>query len=657
MDTETPLIPRKVLFGNPEKALARLSPDGKFLSYLAPVNGVLNVWVAPVDALKSARPVTADTVRGIRTYHWAYSNQHICFLQDKGGDENWRLYSVDIISGQVLDLTPIEKVQARLLQLSPEFPGEALVALNDRNEQLHDVYRLNLATGERSLVEKNEVGFADYVCDNQLQVRLAMAMTPDGGITVLRRTASGDWAEFMQVGMEDTLTTNPVGFDLSGDYLYLLDSRQRDTSALFQVNLQDGQTELLAEDPRADAAGAMLHPSTHAVQAVRFDYDRVRWQVLDPAIQPDLDYLRSVADGEIDVISRTLDDRFWIVVFVMDNGPVRYYRYDHEKRQAEFLFVNRSDLENYPLAKMHPVVIPARDGLNLVSYYTLPVGSDEGQPGKPGQPLPMVLFVHGGPWGRDGWGLNPYHQWWANRGYAVLAVNFRGSTGFGKNFTNAGNLEWGGKMHDDLIDAVEWAVNAGIAARGQVAIAGGSYGGYATLAGLTFTPDTFACGVDIVGPSNIITLLETIPPYWAPMINMFTSRVGDFRSEEGKAFLAQRSPLNFADRIRRPLLIGQGANDPRVKQSEADQIVQAMQSKQIPVSYVLYPDEGHGFARPENNLSFNAITELFLSTVLEGRYEPIGSDFKGSSLQVPTGAEQIPGLAAALAELAAEQGG
>ncbi len=656
MDTETPLIPRKVLFGNPEKALARLSPDGKFLSYLAPVNGVLNVWVAPVDALKSARPVTADTVRGIRTYHWAYSNQHICYLQDKGGDENWRLYSVDIISGQVLDLTPMEKVQARLLQLSPEFPGEALVALNDRNEQLHDIYRLNLATGERSLVEKNEAGFADYVCDNQLQVRLAMAMTPDGGITVLRRTASGDWAEFMQVGMEDTLTTNPVGFDLSGDYLYLLDSRQRDTSALFQVNLQDGQTELLAEDPRADAAGAMVHPSTHAVQAVRFDYDRVRWQVLDPAIQPDLDYLRSVADGEIDVVSRTLDDRFWIVVFVMDNGPVRYYRYDHEKRQAEFLFVNRSDLENYPLAKMHPVVIPARDGLNLVSYYTLPVGSDDGQPGKPGQPLPMVLFVHGGPWGRDGWGLNPYHQWWANRGYAVLAVNFRGSTGFGKNFTNAGNLEWGGKMHDDLIDAVEWAVNAGIAARGQVAIAGGSYGGYATLAGLTFTPDVFACGVDIVGPSNIITLLETIPPYWAPMINMFTSRVGDFRSEEGKAFLAQRSPLNFADRIRRPLLIGQGANDPRVKQSEADQIVKAMQSKQIPVSYVLYPDEGHGFARPENNLSFNAITELFLSTVLEGRYEPIGSDFKGSSLQVPTGAEQIPGLAAALAELAAEQG-
>ena len=648
MVTEIPLIPRTVLFGNPERALVRLSPDGKYLSYLAPVNGVLNVWVAPVDDLPSARPVTADTVRGIRIYQWAYTNQHICFLQDKGGDENWRLFSVDIANGQTLDLTPMEKVQARLLQLSPEFPNEVLLGLNDRNEQLHDIYRLNLVTGERSLVVQNDAGFADFVTDRHFQVRLAMAMTPEGGINVMKHNPDGEWTEFMQIGMEDTLTTNPVDFDQSGENVYLLDSRSRDTSALFKVNLQNGAAELLAEDSRFDAAGALVHPITHEVQAVRFDYDRVRWQILDPAIQPDLDYLSGVADGEIDVVSRTEDDRFWIVVFVMDNGPVRYYRYDHSERRAEFLFVNRGDLEKYPLAKMHPVVIPARDGLNLVSYYTLPVGSDVVHPGKPAQPLPMVLFVHGGPWGRDGWGLNPYHQWFANRGYAVLAVNFRGSTGFGKNFTNAGNLEWGGKMHDDLIDAVEWAVNAGIAARDQVAIAGGSYGGYATLVGLTFTPDTFACGIDIVGPSNIITLLETIPPYWAPMVNMFTSRVGDFRTEEGKAFLAQRSPLNFADRIRRPLLIGQGANDPRVKQSEADQIVRAMQEKQIPVSYVLYPDEGHGFARPENNLSFNAIIELFLSRIFEGRFEPIGSDFKGSSLQVPAGADQIPGLVEAL---------
>ncbi len=653
-ENATPLIPRKVLFGNPEKAMTRLSPDGRYLSYLAPLDGVLNVWVAPVENLGAARPVTADKVRGIRFYEWAFTNQHILYLQDKGGDENWRLYSVDLASGQERDLTPYEKVSARLQQLSPEFPSEALVALNDRNEQLHDLYRLQLSTGERTLVEQNEAGFLEYTTDRRFQVLLASAMTPDGGMAVHRRGADGQWAPFLQIGMEDTLTTSPVGFDGRSENLYLLDSRGRNTAALFKLNMASGAAVLLAEDGRSDADGALVHPATHEVQAVRFNYERVSWQVLDPAIQPDLDYLRGVADGDLEVISRTLDDRFWIVAYLMDNGPVRYYRYDRGQRQAVYLFSNRSDLESYALARMHSAVVRTRDGLDMVCYYTLPVGSDAAQPGRPQRPLATVLFVHGGPWGRDAWGFNPYHQWWANRGYAVLSVNFRGSTGFGKDFTNAGNLEWGAKMHDDLLDALAWAMGAGIAAQDQVAIAGGSYGGYATLAGLTFTPDVFACGVDIVGPSNIITLLETIPPYWAPMVNMFTSRVGDFRTEEGKAFLAQRSPVNFADRIRRPLLIGQGANDPRVKQAESDQIVKAMQSKDIPVSYVLFPDEGHGFARPENNLAFNAITELFLARILEGRWEPVGADFAGSSVQVLAGAEQVPGLPAALAAHAAK---
>jgi dipeptidyl aminopeptidase/acylaminoacyl peptidase len=297
------------------------------------------------------------------------------------------------------------------------------------------------------------------------------------------------------------------------------------------------------------------------------------------------------------------------------------------------------------------VTIPARDGLKLVSYYTLPYGSDSQQPGRPDQPLPMVLMVHGGPWGRDVWGFDPWYQWLANRGYAVLSVNFRASTGFGKAFINAGNKEWGAAMHNDLLDAVDWAFKEGIADKNAVAIMGGSYGGYAALAGLTFSPEVFACGVDIVGPSNLITLLETIPPYWAPMLELFTSRVGDHRTEEGREFLKSRSPLTFADRIRKPLLIGQGANDPRVNQDESDQIVQAMQAKNIPVTYVLYPDEGHGFARPENNLSFNAVTEAFLASVLEGRFEPIGDDVKGSSITVPSGAGQVSGLEDALKEL------
>jgi dipeptidyl aminopeptidase/acylaminoacyl peptidase len=390
------------------------------------------------------------------------------------------------------------------------------------------------------------------------------------------------------------------------------------------------------------------HPTTYTIQAVAFNYTRPEWKVLDPSIQGDLDYLRTAARGDLLVTSRTLDDRLWTVAAIVDDGPARFYLYDRTARKATLLFTHRKALEGLPLAAMHPEVITSRDGLKLVSYLTLPVGSDARRAGRPDQPLPMILLVHGGPWTRDTWGFNGEEQWLANRGYAVLSVNYRGSTGFGKRFLNAGSREWAGKMHDDLIDAVDWAIKEGIADRGRVAILGGSYGGYAALVGLTFTPDVFACAVDIVGPSNLETLLNTIPPYWEPGIAMFTTRVGDHRTAEGRRFLESRSPLTFVDRIRRPLLIGQGANDPRVKQSEADQIVAAMQRRGIPVTYVLYPDEGHGFARPENRLSFNAVVEAFLSRHLGGRVEPIGRDFQGSTITVPTGAKDVPGLPAAL---------
>jgi len=370
-----------------------------------------------------------------------------------------------------------------------------------------------------------------------------------------------------------------------------------------------------------------------------------------PDVVPDFAHLAEVDEGDFSVVSRSLDDRQWVVSYVLDAGPVRYYLYDRDTGKARFLFTNRKDLEGLPLAPMHPVTIRSRDGLDLVCYYTLPLASDPAGKGKPREPVPLVLHPHGGPWGRDGWGYDPFHQWLANRGYAVLSVNFRGSTGFGKGFINAGNLEWGRKMHDDLIDAVDWAIRKGIADPAKVAVMGGSYGGYATLVGLTFTPEVFACGVDIVGPSNLITLLETVPPYWAPMIELFTKRAGDHRTEEGRKLLAERSPLTYVDRIRRPLLIGQGANDPRVKQAESDQIVAAMQAKGIPVTYVLYPDEGHGFARPENRRSFFAVAEAFLAEVLGGRFEPIGRDFEGSSITVPTGADHVPGLSESLAKV------
>jgi dipeptidyl aminopeptidase/acylaminoacyl peptidase len=643
------LIPREVLFGNPDKITVRLSPDGTRISYLASVDGVLNVWVGPADDPDSAKPVTNDTDRGIRIYFWAYTNEHILYLQDQAGDENWRVYSVNLETGQTTDLTPLEGVQARIQAVSQEFPEEILISLNDRDPTLHDIYRINITTGEKSLVMENE-GFVGFTTDDEYNVRFAERLTPDGGNEISQATEDGGWELFMDIAMEDLLTTGIVGFDKTGTILYMIDSRNRNTAAFFTMDLETGEQTLIAEDPHADTSNLMIHPTEKIVQAVAFTYERRHWQIIDESIADDLAYLKTVADGDAEVVSRTLDDEYWMVAYVLDDGPVQYYRYDRGEKSAEFLFTHRKALEGLSLAKMHPVVIKSRDGLDLVSYYTLPIGSDSDLDGYPDEPLPMVLFVHGGPWARDNWGYNSVHQWLANRGYAVLSVNFRSSTGFGKAFINAGNLEWGGKMHDDLIDAVNWTVREGIANQDQVAIMGGSYGGYATLWGMTNTSDTFACGVDIVGISNLVTLLETIPPYWEPQIELFATRVGDHRTEEGRAFLARRSPLTYVDQIEKPLLIGQGANDPRVKQAESDQIVQAMQDANIPVTYLLFTDEGHGFARPENRLSFYAVTDAFLAEHLGGRYEPIGDDFEGSSIIIQSGAEEVPGLAEAIAD-------
>jgi dipeptidyl aminopeptidase/acylaminoacyl peptidase len=645
---EAPLLPRKLFFGNPDRTNAQLSPNGAKLSFMAPVDGVLNVWVGPADDPGAARPVTHDTGRGIPFYGWAYTSRHVLYLQDRGGDENWRLYTVDVESGDVADHTPLDGVQARLQHVSPLTPDQILIALNDRRKEYHDLYRLDLASGERTVVQRNDA-FWRFLTDDHYRVRRAVHMTADGGLDLLQPGQEGGWDVVDHIAMEDAGTWWPVGFDTSGRILYLMDGRNRDTAALIAQDIERGTATVLAEDARADIAGVLLHPTEKTVQAAESTYARKQWYVLDPAIAGDLAFLRTVADGEVEVVSRTLDDRYWIVLYLLDNGPARYYRYERSVKTVQFLFSVRAELAGQPLARMHPVVIPSRDGFDLVSYYTLPLAADPDESGQPDRPVPMVLVVHGGPWARDTWGYHRLHQWLANRGYAALSVNFRGSTGMGKRLVNAATREWGGKMHDDLIDAVHWTIAQGIADPARVAIMGGSYGGYATLVGLTFTPEVFACGVDIVGPSNLVTLLETTPPYWQSQVELFATRVGDHRTEEGRAFLASRSPVHCADRICRPLLIGQGANDPRVKQAEADQIIAAMQRHAIPVTYVLYPDEGHGFARPENNLSFFAIAEAFLAQTLGGRVEPIGGDFAGSSVTVPVGASLVPGLAAALA--------
>ncbi|HDQ46331.1 MAG TPA: S9 family peptidase [bacterium] len=654
------LIPREVLFGNPDKAGLRISPNHQMISYRAPLDGVMNVWVAPADEPEKAVAVTRDTLRGIRIYFWAYNNEQIIYLQDLGGDENWQVHAVHVKTLEDKNLTPFEEIPgpdgrpvtgpdgrklrptAQIQEVSYKYPNEILVGLNNRHPQFHDIYRLNIQTGDLVLVQQND-RFLGFQTDEDYRIRYALQMTPDGGNEIYVPDGS-DWKLFDRIPMADMLTTAPIAFDKSGNVLYMIDSRGRNTAALVAVDLRTREKTVIFEDPRADLSEIMIHPTEKTIEAAASNYTRTVWKVLDDAIKPDFEYLETVTTGDLNVISRSLDDRVWAVAYVKDDGPVHFYLYDRTEKQARFMFTNRRELEDLRLSGMHPVVIRSRDDLNLVSYLTLPYWADPDGNGRPDAPLPMVLLVHGGPWARDSWGYDPFHQWLANRGYAVLAVNFRGSTGFGKDFINAGNLEWAGRMHDDLIDAVGWAVEEGVADKEKIAIMGGSYGGYATLVGLTFTPDVFACGVDIVGPSNLITLLETVPPYWAPMITLFTTRVGDHRTEEGRALLASRSPLTHVDQIKKPLLIGQGANDPRVKQAESDQVVNAMQEKNIPVTYVLYPDEGHGFARPQNRLSFYAITEIFLAENLGGRFEPIGDDFKGSSITVPTGAHTIPTL-------------
>ena len=658
-----PLIPRDVLFGNPDKAQARLSPDGKWLSYLKPVDGVLNVWVGPADDPSSAVAVTQDKNRGIRSHGWAYNSRYIIYSQDVDGNEDFHVYATDVESRETKDLTPIEGVRARLSGASERRPDELLIGINDRDPRLHDVYRVNLETGERELVQENP-GVAGFLTDHDLNVRLAITFTPAAGQLWLtpQEEEPGekgyvDWQPSEEFTAEDAATSGPAGFDSSGRVLYFEDSRDRNTAGLFAKNLDTGEATLVADNERADVGGSLTHPTEKTIQAVSFTYSRREWKVLDETIRADVEFLKDFQDGEFQVTSRTLDDTKWTVAYILDNGPVKSYLYRRPadgaaggERSMAFLFNSRDDLDDYTLVKMHTPVITSRDGLPLVSYLTLPPGADPDGDGRPDRPLPMVLDVHGGPWARDGWGYNASAQWLANRGYAVLNVNYRGSTGFGKNFQNAANGEWSKKMHDDLLDAVRWAVDEGIAVEDKVCIMGGSYGGYATLVGLTFTPEVFACGVDIVGPSSLVTLLQNAPPYWQPIMPLMKVRVGDWETDQGRAELLKLSPLTHVDKIERPLLIGQGANDPRVTQLEADQIVEAMTAKGIPVTYVLYPDEGHGFARPENRTSFNAVTEAFLAEQLGGRYEPIGDDFQGASLLVPTGADGVPGLAEALPE-------
>ena len=610
--TDVPLVPRTVLFGNPEKVGAQISPDGKRLSYIAPVEGVLNVWVGTRGA-DDFKPVTDDRDRGIRTQTWAHDGRHLLYVQDKGGDENWRLYGVDLDSGDVRDYTPFDGVQVQILAMSKERPSELVIALNKDNPQLHDPYLLNLDSGELTKLEDNP-GFMQWAVDRDLNPRVGVLMKPDGSITLVTRRG-GEWAPLYEVDADDSLSIMPMGFNRDSSEMYLRTSKDANAARLVALDLSSGAERVIAEDEQYDVGGVMIHPDTREVQMVVFDKDRLERVVLDSSIEGDFASLARVHPGDMDLTDRDHADATWLVAFTADDGPVAFYSWDRAAQEATLLFTHQPELEHYQLAKVEPFEFTARDGLVVHGYLTFPAGGERSN-------LPTVLNVHGGPWARDMWGFDPESQWFANRGYLSVQVNYRGSTGYGKDFLNAGDREWAGKMHDDLIDAVNWVVETGYTDPERVAIYGGSYGGYAALVGATFTPDVFRCAVDIVGPSNIKTLIETIPPYWEPMKAVFHNRLGNPETDE--EFLWSRSPLSKVDNIKIPMLIAQGANDPRVKQAESEQIVEAMREKGIDHEYMLFPDEGHGFAKPENRLKFYAHAEKFLARHLGGRMEEEG---------------------------------
>jgi len=627
-----PLIPRRVLFGNPVNAAPRISPDGTKIAYLAPSDkGVMNVWARPLDG-GEAKQITQEPVRGIKTYFWTVDARGILYLQDTNGDENFHVLLTDLNNRTTRDLTPFRGVRA--VNLIPR-DREILVGLNIRNRSLFDMYRIDQATGSVRLDTENP-GDIPYLTGNEWSadpsgvIRVIRTLDFRDGSAVLRVRDGRDqsWRELTRWTNGGILDGDVVGFDADGSSLYVTSSSGQDTAGLVRIDTRTGrEIQVVHRDARCDlfVEDVMLHSASRTVQALVVNYATREWKVLDSGIARDFEILGKAAKGFFRVVSRDAADAKWIVAYEPEDGPVSSYVYDRKTGNLSFLFDDRPEFRKYVLAPMQPVTISARDGLPLISYLTLPVGVDP-------KNLPLVLYVHGGPTARDDQGFEPIVQLFANRGYAVLQVNFRGSVGFGNAFQRAGDRQIGvGAMQNDLTDAVRWAVKKGIANSKRVGIFGGSYGGYAVLAGLAFTPELFACGAEGCGPSHIKSLLEAIPAYYGPIKDLFVRIFGD--AEKDDAWDRKVSPFFHVDKIRGPLLIVQGANDPRCPIRESDQIVQAIRERGLPVTYVVYTDEGHGFVRPENKLDFYGRLEEFLAAHLGGRFEPRTS-VGGSSAEV-----------------------
>ena len=616
------LIPRAVLFGNPERILPQVSPDGTMLAWIAPAHAVLNIWVREIDKpAAAARAITADPKRGIRDFFWQYDSKHVIYLQDHDGDENWHLYQVPVSGStpQVRDLTP-GKLQARIIARSPDFPDHVVIALNERDARFHDAYLLDLNTVERKLVAQNPGDIEYYIADKKLHVRAALARLKDGSAEIrVRDNEQSPWRR-LTGWSADEVDGELLAFSADDRAVWYTSSAGADTGRLLETDLATSRTRVLAADKanQFDAGRIVLHPTKHTLDAVQFNREHNEWEPMERSFAADFTALGKLGRGDIELLTRDNADRIWTVACNVDAGPTRFYVYYRDKKRAQFLFSNRPRLEHYKLARMQPVSFRARDGLLIHGYLTLPA-----LPKAQRRKLPLIVYPHGGPYARDDWGYDEKVQFFANRGYAVLQINYRGSTGYGKKFLQAAFRERGGKMSSDLVDGKRWAVQQGYADPKRTCMYGVSYGAYAVLVALAFTPDEFVCGVEAYGASNLITLLKSFPPYWALYRLQWERRVGMAEEQE---FLKSRSPIFKVQEIKSPLLIGQGVNDPRVVKAESDQMVEALRRNRKEVEYLVFPDEGHGFLRPENRTKWFAATEWFLAKQLGGRSEPPGPE-------------------------------
>ncbi len=623
---QPPLIDRKLFFGDPEISGAQLSPDGKFLAFRKPLNGIINIWVKGIDEpMSAARAVTEDKNSPILAYFWSQDSKNILFIQDKGGNENFRIYAVSptakVAQGQTVpeakDLTPYEKVTARIYAVPENNPNIIIVGLNDRDQRFHDVYSVNIATGERKLLYKNDVNVASWVADLEGNLRLAVINLPDGG-TQINRIEGDKLVEIYRCKFGETCS--PIRFHKDGKRVYMVTNKgdQVDLTRLVLFNPQTQNLEVVDSDPeqKVDFGAPVFSKETEELIATVYIGDRQRIYPKNQQFAADLAYFKeNLPDGELGLSSMTEDGQKMIVTISSDIDPGSAYVFDRQSKKLTLLYQILPELKRENLAGTTPIRYTARDGLEIPAYLTLPVG-------KPGRNLPVIVMPHGGPWARDIWGYDPFTQFLANRGYAVFQPNFRASTGFGKKFLNAGNKQWGtGAMQHDITDGVNYLIKEGIADQSRVGIFGVSYGGYATLAGLAFTPELYAVGVSYVGPSNLITLFQSIPPYWESFKAELELRMGNPETPEGREQLKQQSPLFSADKMKAPLMVIQGANDPRVKQAESDQIVAALRNKEIDVQYLLAPDEGHGFRKETNRLAVAAALEKFFAQHLQGRYQ------------------------------------